>query len=141
MKMTSIKPYYIRARYDWIVDNGLTPYLLVNAEYPDLEIPMEYVKDGKIVLNISPKACRGLHLENDRIIFSARFSGKTMQIYLHPGAVLAIYAQENGEGQEFIGHEYDMPVSLSARALTAEKAASVKKKPALTLVKQDKSVD
>ncbi len=141
MKMHSIKPYYIRARYDWIVDHGLTPYLLVNADYPDLDIPWEHVKEGRIVLNISPKACRGLHLENDRIIFSARFSGKTMQIYLHPGAVLAIYAQENGEGQEFIGREYEMPVSLSARTMTGQKKPVSATKPALTLVKQDKPVE
>ena len=62
-KMTSNKPYLIRAMYDWIVDNDLTPYLLVDAEHPDSEVPQEYVTQGRIVLNISPQASRGLHLE------------------------------------------------------------------------------
>ena len=108
MSMTSNKPYLIRAMYDWIVDNDLTPYLLVNAEYPRVEVPQEYVNGGRIILNISPKSCRGLHLENDRIVFTTRFSGQTMQISMHPGAVLAIYAKENGRGMEF-GEDYDPP--------------------------------
>ncbi len=108
MSMTSNKPYLIRAIYDWIVDNDLTPYMLVNAEYPSVEVPLEYVNGGRIILNISPKSCRGLHLENDRIVFTTRFSGQTMQISMHPGAVLAIYAKENGRGMEF-GEDYDPP--------------------------------
>ena len=135
MGMTSKKPYYIRALYDWILDNNLTPYLLVNAEYPEVEVPMEHVNAGKIVLNISPDACRGLHIENDRIVFTARFSGKTMQIYMHPGAVLAIYAQENGEGKEF-GREYDEPASLKP-----SKNKATTRRPSLTLVKFDKKAD
>ncbi len=99
--MTSKKPYFIRACYDWIVDNHLTPYLLVNANYPGIEVPRQHVNDGRILLNISPSACRGLHLDNDKILFSARFSGVATQILLHPSAVLAIYAKENGEGMEF----------------------------------------
>lgn len=99
--MTSKKPYLIRACYDWIVDNHLTPYILVNANYPGLDIPLQHVNDGRILLNISPNACRGLHLDNDKILFTARFSGVATQIFLYPGAVLAIYAKENGEGMEF----------------------------------------
>lgn len=134
IKMTSNKPYFIRAIYDWIVDNDLTPYLLVNAEYPGVEIPLEHVVDGRIVLNISPKACRGLHMENDRIVFTARFSGQTIQIFVSPGAVIAIYAQENGRGMEF-GPEYDEPF-LPA---TESKPIKSRAKPALTLVKPDKT--
>lgn len=135
MIMTSNKPYFIRAMYDWIVDNDLTPYLLVDAEHPDVEVPQEFVSGGRIVLNVSPKACRGLHLENDKILFTARFSGQTTQIVLTPAAVLAIYAKENGRGMEF-GPEYDEPA-----APPVTKAASHTKsraKPILTLVKQDK---
>ena len=99
--MKSKKPYLIRACYDWIVDNNLTPYLLVNANYPHLDIPRQHVNDGRILLNISPNACRGLHLDNDKILFTARFSGTATQIYIHPSSVLAIYAKENGEGMEF----------------------------------------
>ncbi len=138
MTMTSNKPYFIRAIYDWIVDNDLTPYLLVNAEYPEVEVPQEHVNSGRIVLNISPKACRGLHLENDRIVFTARFSGKTTQIYLRPAAVMAIYAKENGRGMEF-GAEYDEPPPAeSGGAATTSRSRG---KPALKLVKQDKPSD
>jgi stringent starvation protein B len=105
--MTSKKPYLIRACYDWIVDNDLTPYLLLNANYPGIDIPRQHVNDGRILLNISPNACRGLHLENDKILFTARFSGVATQIFILPGAVLAIYAKENGEGMEFSEEEGD----------------------------------
>jgi stringent starvation protein B len=101
MVMTANKPYFIRAVYEWIVDNNHTPYLLVNADDNSTIVPKEYINNGRIILNISPKACRGLHLENNRIVFTARFSGQTMQIFVHPKAVLAIYSKENGRGMEF----------------------------------------
>jgi stringent starvation protein B len=141
MMMTSNKPYFVRAIYDWIVDNELTPYLLVDAEHPNVEVPQEYVNAGKIILNISPRACRGLHIENDKIVFTARFSGQTFQIFVDPNAVLAIYAKENGRGMEF-GPEYDEP---SAPPVTKKQSQESKlqkaKKPFLTLVKNDKSED
>jgi stringent starvation protein B len=131
MDMTSNKPYLIRAIYDWIVDNDLTPYVLVKATYPGIQVPQEYVTGGRIVLNISPKACRGLHLENDRIVFTARFSGESMQIFVVPAAVLAIYAKENGQGMEF-GEELHEPPPPAAKS-----SAEIKtRKPALTLVKK-----
>jgi stringent starvation protein B len=107
--MTSSRPYLIRSIYEWIVDNSLTPYLLVNAEHPAVEIPQEYVTDGRVILNISPDSCRGLHLDNDRIVLTTRFSGRTVQLALSPGAVLAIYAKENGRGMEFSEEEGDLP--------------------------------
>ncbi|MFZ4076390.1 MAG: ClpXP protease specificity-enhancing factor [Legionellaceae bacterium] len=135
MVMTSNKPYLIRAMYDWIVDNNLTPYLLVDAEYPGVEVPQEHVNGGRIILNISPKSCRGLHLDNDRILFTTRFSGQTMQLFLTPGAVLAIYAKENGRGMEF-GEDYDPPPSGTEAPTMGEAASrSSKSKPALKLVK------
>lgn len=140
MLMTSNKPYFIRAVYDWIVDNDMTPYLLVNAEHPEVEVPQSFVSSGRIILNISPKACRGLHLENDRILFSARFSGQTTQICLVPEAVLAIYAKENGRGMEF-GPEYDEPTAPPV-SKTSSSASSARSKsgsrPFLTLVKDNK---
>lgn len=139
--MTSNKPYFIRAVYEWIVDNELTPYLLVNAEHPNVEVPQEYVNAGRIILNISPKACRGLHLENDKVVFTARFSGQTFQIYVDPNAVLAIYAKENGRGMEF-GPEYDEPTAppVTHKKSTSKKSTS-SKRPVLTLVKNDKAED
>ena len=135
--MTSNRPYLLRAMFDWIVDNDLTPYLLVNAEFPGVEVPQEHVNGGRIVLNISPKASRGLHLENDRIVFTARFSGLATQIFVNPAAVLAIYAKENGRGMEF-GEDYDglPPPSPTVSPASIKKAHA---KPALTLVKKEPS--
>ena len=99
--MTSNRPYLIRAFYDWIVDNGLTPHLLVDAEFPDTIIPEEHVQDGQIVLNVSPTAVQSLQLENYLISFNARFSGKPYAISFAPDAVLGIYAMENGNGMLF----------------------------------------
>lgn len=101
MTMTSNKPYLIRAFYDWIVDNELTPYVSVNAAYEGVQVPQEHVIEARIVLNISPSATRGLLLENDRIVFTARFGGKPEQIFVPPAAVLEIYAKENGRGIAF----------------------------------------
>jgi stringent starvation protein B len=130
MTMTSNKPYLIRAIYDWIVDNRLTPYILVQAEYLGIQIPQEHVVDGKIVLNVSPSATRGLLLENDRIVFTARFSGKAEQIYVPPGAVLEIYAKENGRGIAF--EVEDAP--LTPAAVSTDSENTVKNKPFLKLV-------
>lgn len=125
--MTSNKPYLIRACYDWIVDNELTPYILVEATYPGVQVPDSYVIDGCIVLNISPSATRGLLLENDRIVFTARFSGQTEQIVVSPNAVLKIYAKENGLGIPFtIEEEKEFPPKATGPV--------GKKKPSLKLV-------
>jgi len=134
MNMTSNKPYLIRAIYDWIVDNNLTPHILVNAEYPGVQVPQEHVNNGRIVLNISPQACRGLHLENDRIVFTARFSGVTIQIFVIPAAVFAIYAKENGRGMEF-GDEYNEPPPSDPPVSSSN--VKGRGKPALTLVKKE----
>ncbi|MDD2799981.1 MAG: ClpXP protease specificity-enhancing factor [Methylococcales bacterium] len=99
--MTSLKPYLIRSIYEWIVDNDLTPHLLVDAENTDAILPQEFIEDGKIVLNIKPQAIQGLSLGNDFIEFNARFSGKPLHIVTPVTAVLAIYARENGKGMVF----------------------------------------
>lgn len=131
--MTSNKPYLLRAVYDWIVDNQLTPYILVNAEYPGVQVPLDHVNAGKIILNISPQACRGLHLENDRIVFTAQFSGETLQIFVVPGSVLAIYAKENGRGMEFEEEEFQPPPESTATLHNIKNH----RKPGLKLVKKD----
>jgi len=136
MNMTSNKPYLIRALYDWIVDNHLTPYIVVDINHTGVQVPQSHVNDGRIILNISPQACRGLHLENDRIVFTARFSGQVTQIVVIPEAVLAIYAKENGRGMEF-GEEYNQPASSATPAKPA--VESKRRKPALTLVKKDET--
>ncbi len=106
--MTPMQPYLLRALFDWIVDNGLTPYLLVNADYDDeTEVPRQYVEDGKIVLNISPTAVQGLTLDDDWVSFRARFSGQQTSVYFPTLAVLAIYAKENNKGMFFQAEEVE----------------------------------
>jgi len=96
--MTSNRPYMIRALYEWITDNRMTPHLLVDATHPQAVVPAQFIEDGKIVLNISPTAVRALVLGNGRIEFGARFGGVAMQVRVPVGAVLGIYARENGHG-------------------------------------------
>jgi stringent starvation protein B len=99
--MTSSRPYLIRALYQWIVDNGVTPYILVDAVCEGVSVPSQYIQDNKIVLNIAPMAVRGLTLGDDEITFNARFSGQPTDIFVPTEAVLAIYARENGQGMMF----------------------------------------
>jgi stringent starvation protein B len=87
--------------YQWIVDNGMTPHLLVDTSGGDCLVPIEHVQDSKIVLNIAPMAISGLTLGDDVITFSARFSGKSQSILAPVQTVLAIYAKENGQGMMF----------------------------------------
>lgn len=106
--MTSLKPYLIRSIYEWILDNHLTPYLLVNAEDTNAVLPMQFVDEGKIVLNIRPEAVDALSLGNKTIEFNARFSGKSMHIIAPVISVLAIYAKENGKGMVFNPEDEDI---------------------------------
>ncbi|KZN68429.1 ClpXP protease specificity-enhancing factor [Pseudoalteromonas luteoviolacea] len=99
--MTSNRPYLLRAFYDWIVDNQCTPHIVVNANYPQVQVPVQFVQDGQIVLNVSPSAANNFLMDKEALSFSARFSGQPMQVYVPVGAVLAIYARENGEGTIF----------------------------------------
>jgi stringent starvation protein B len=101
MAMSSQRPYLLRAMYDWIVDNGMTPHLLVDAEVEGAEVPRRYVQDGKIVLNVSAAAVQALVMDNDEVAFNARFGGKPMGIRIPVDAVLAVYARENGQGMMF----------------------------------------
>lgn len=99
--MTSNRPYLIRALYEWLLDNNLTPHLLVDANHDDVIIPTEFVEDGRIVLNINPSAVMNLVIGNDFISFNARFGGKDTEVVFPPLAVLGIYARENGRGMLF----------------------------------------
>ena len=111
--MTLSRPYLVRAIYDWLVDNNLTPYLLVDAENTEAVLPQEHVQDGKIILNISPVAVEGLRLDNDCVSFSARFSGKAMDLYIPIQAVMALYSMENGKGMMFPDEGEDAMVDSS----------------------------
>ncbi|CAK0761638.1 Stringent starvation protein B [Gammaproteobacteria bacterium] len=109
LPMTSNRPYLIRAFYEWILDNGLTPHLLVDGTLPGASVPSAYLKDGRIVFNISPSAVRTLDIQNDGIYFNARFGGVPMDIFLPPIAVLGIFARENGVGMLFPEDESSDP--------------------------------
>jgi stringent starvation protein B len=101
MQMTSSRPYLIRAMYQWIADNGMTPHLLVDVSVDGVRVPEQHIQNGKIILNIAPMAINGLVLGDTEITFSARFSGKPMGLLIPVEAVLAVYAKENGQGMMF----------------------------------------
>ncbi len=96
----STKPYLIRAIYEWCVDHGLTPYINVRVD-DQARVPVEYVKDGNIVLNVSQVATRNLKIDNERVHFSARFNGVSREISVPITSVAAIFARENGQGMVF----------------------------------------
>jgi stringent starvation protein B len=91
----------LRALYDWIVDSELTPYLLVTVDDESVQVPQEYVSEGKIVLNVSPMAVRDLDLGQEAVAFSGRFGGRPFPIHVPMNSVQAIYAKETGEGMMF----------------------------------------
>ena len=109
---TSTKPYLLRAIYEWCVDNGLTPYISVVVD-ANTSVPMEYVRDGEIVLNLGPLATSKLQMGNDMIECSARFSGAARELSIPVGSVGAIYAKENGQGMAF----EVVPASVAAPAV------------------------
>lgn len=106
--MISTRPYLIRAFYEWIVDNGCTPHIVVNAEQNNVEVPRAFVESGQIVLNISMPAVKNLTLNNEAVSFQARFGGVAHDIFVPVSAVLAIYARENGRGMVFSEEEEEV---------------------------------
>ncbi len=128
---SSQRPYLIRAIYDWIIDNGWTPYLLVDATYGNMTIPVQYVQDGHIVFNLDPNAVKNLAVTDDHILFHARFSGDPMEIVVYPQAVIGIYAKENNEGM-FFGTPEPQPNPPSD---PSPKSEAVLKRPSLKIVK------
>ncbi|RCU49871.1 MULTISPECIES: ClpXP protease specificity-enhancing factor [Corallincola] len=99
--MTPSRPYLLRAFYEWLVDNNLTPHVVVDATVDAVKVPTQFVKHGQIVLNLAPHAVGQLELGNDAVSFSARFGGTPMSVYLPIESVTAIYARENGAGTVF----------------------------------------
>jgi stringent starvation protein B len=97
----SRRPYLIRAIYDWAVDSGYSPHIVVAADQPGVDVPRENVQEGRITLNLSPQAVNALDLAADPICFMARFSGRPYQVSIPSGSVVAIFARETGEGLVF----------------------------------------
>lgn len=123
--MTPQRPYFLRALYQWIVDNGLTPYIVVDAKSSDVEVPEQYVREGRILFNISPSAVINLELDNDKVEFSARFHGTARHQHIPMPAIMAIYAKENSKGMIFTDEKDNEPPP----------EPGLGKKPALKLVK------
>jgi stringent starvation protein B len=94
MKMRSNRPYLLRAFFDWIVDNDCTPYVVVDAHHPGVEVPQSYVTDGQIVLNVAPRAVSNFILDLEILAFSTRFGGMPIDIQVPVTAVVGIYSQE-----------------------------------------------
>jgi stringent starvation protein B len=99
--VSSRRPYLLRAMHEWITDNRQTPHLVVDAEAEGVEVPRQFVKDGKIILNVSHGATSGLKLGNESIEFTARFAGAARAVHIPVRAVLGIYARESGQGMIF----------------------------------------
>jgi|SRR5690554_5553609 len=99
--MTPKRPYVARALYEWLLDNQLTPHVVIDANYPGTEVPQEFVQDGQIVLNIHPEATTAFEMGELELSFQARFGGVPRKVVVPFGALLAIYARENGAGSIF----------------------------------------
>ncbi len=97
-RMSSHRPYLLRALVEWINDNGMTPHLMVDAGVPGVQVPASAVKDERVVLNIAERAVMRLHIDNDAVSFTARFSGVSFPVNVPIAAVLAVYARETGQG-------------------------------------------
>lgn len=107
--MTSNRPYLLRAIHEWINDNGLTPHLLVEAGMPGVRVPQSAIKDGRVVLSVAPRAVARFEIGMDSVRFMARFGGVSQSIEVPMAAVLAIYAQENGQGMMFPAEQAGAP--------------------------------
>lgn len=137
--MKPLRPYLYHAYYHWIVDNDNTPYLLVNALYPDVDVPQEFVRDGKIILNISPNSIGQYAVNDESISFNARFQGILRDVYIPLGAIEALYSRENSDGVMFQEEDYYQAENYLARTKGAEvapkKQTARKKASHLKLVK------
>lgn len=134
--MTPRRPYMLRAFYEWLVDNDLTPHLVVSAELPGVRVPLEFVQDGQIILNVAPRAVGNLELGNEAITFNARFSGRPHSVIVPLYAVQAIYARENGAGTMFEPEEAYMEQEEGFEEETIEQppqGLSVAEEPELEL--------
>lgn len=123
-QMTSRRPYLFRAFYDWILDNDLTPYIVVNSSVYGVLVPQEFVQNNQIILNIAPQSVGQYSATNEQIEFNARFSGVPQHIVVPMAAVEAIYARENGVG---MGFEDEPHYKAQREAKTTQDTSSTKK--------------
>jgi stringent starvation protein B len=136
--LSSMKPYLLRAHHEWMVDNGLTPHLIVDASARGVSVPMDYVEDGSIVLNVAPRAVSGLDIGNESLSFSARFNGVGTQVFVPISAVRGLVAREFGVGVSFpeVAEELEGEVeNEDTQSRDDEAGAQTASRPGLRLVK------
>lgn len=134
---TPTRPYLARAIYEWVCDNNLVPYLLVDATQKFVQVPTQHIKDGQIVLNIAPHAVHQFQISNDAIHFSARFGGVSQDLYIPMSAVLGIYSRENGQGLFFDPQEYEHLIDANENITETkdnQESTEPKKKPSLRIL-------
>lgn len=129
--MTSNRPYLLRAVHEWICDNGLTPYIVVDAAQSDVQVPPQAVSEGRVVLNLAPRAVARLEIGNDAITFMARFGGVSQAVTVPIAAVQAIYARENGQGMLMAE---DAAGAISAASPDSESSSALPSKSPLQSV-------
>lgn len=127
--MTSLRPYLVRALVDWIVDNGLTPHMVIDCGVPGVDAPVEYATGGKLTLNISAKAVRSFSVDDARVRLDCRFHGQSRHVDAPVGAVLGVYAKETGVGMGFEAGRGD------SAAAPVRKEQAPAGRPTLKLVK------
>ncbi len=123
-RMTSRRPYLLRALYAWILDNGMSPHVQVDAGRKDVHVPPSAIKDGKVVLNIAPSAVGAFEMDDDRISFNARFGGVSYPVWIPVAAVLAIYARETFEGMMLPDDPYDTAAEQGEAKASSETNAT-----------------
>lgn len=137
-EMITTKPYLIRALHEWCTDSGLTPHLLVSVN-AQTRVPMAYVKDGEIVLNLNYSATKDLLISNEAITFSARFNGAANNLYIPMNAVRGLFARENGQGMFFEVEPEEVSAAPEEKGDSEAQSDKLKepkqKKPSLKLVK------
>lgn len=129
--MLAQRPYLLKALYNWIVDSECTPHIIVDATEVAVEVPQQFIEDGKIVLNIAPQSVDSFSMDDDAVSFNARFGGQPMQVYVPIYAVEGIYARENGAGTMFVAEPVYDALNKDAKV----QPEKVKKKPVFTVVK------
>ena len=126
-QLTPTRPYMVRAIFEWLEDNNLTPHIMVDTTQPNVTVPVEYVQDGRIVLNIASRATGNLVINNDFINFHARFGGVSQELWVPMQAVMGIYARENSQGMFFDRTEYDNPPQSEINASQPAESTEVQR--------------
>lgn len=127
LQLTPTRPYMVRAIFEWLEDNNLTPHIMVDATQPNVTVPIEYVQDGRIVLNIASRATGNLTINNDFINFHARFGGVSRELWVPMQAVMGIYARENSQGMFFDSTEYEDMVESKTQSIKPSETERAKR--------------